>query len=660
MNLHYQWIIPNKKQIPLSLKKYSKTHNIPLYIIKLMYRRGLTTPSSVDKFLHPHLSDLGDPFTMHDMAKGIKRMKKAIANHEKITIYGDYDTDGITSTSIMYMLLKHFHANVHYFIPNRFRDGYGPNLKEYKRIIANGTKLLITVDNGISGYREIAYARKHGMDVIITDHHDFPKNLPPANAIIMAQFPGHKYNHGKEDYCGAGIAFKIAQAWLGRVPADFLDIATLGTIADSVSLTSEDRIIVANGVKRIRHDHRPGIVMLAKMAHIHLDKLTSTGLSFSLIPRLNALGRMGDANIGVKLLTTSNWGVASIIARKTEIRNKKRQNIMRKQAKEALQQAKKPQNLRKCTLVLANKRWFPGIVGIVASRVLETYYKPTIVIGHLKSDDQLGIDRGSGRSIPEFNLFEAMDPLRETMTSFGGHPMACGLSIKPKQIKNLSDGLEKAGIKQGLDHVQPKIKLDLSLAPQQISFQTIKQLKIMEPFGVDNQQPMIDLRISELSSLGTMGKDSNHLWMEFSNGNINVKAVFFGEGKLFNILQRNPDHIEIAGNLNINHFRGHNYLQIIVHHIRHYRTVVPGKQIFAKVYKYLRRYSKPIPCQSASQLNKFVARRTNVPEAKIELILTVFDELGLSLVYKGKFLMNQHPQWCRLSDSKTYQEYAQK
>lgn len=656
MSVSYQWKIPHFNAVQkILIKKLTAKLNLPTYLVRLLVSRKINSPEKIKKFLNPQLSDLDNPFHLHDMRKGLQIISDSIKNHERITIYGDYDVDGITSTSIMYLLLKHFGADVHYFIPNRFRDGYGPNLSEYKRIIKDGTKLLVTVDNGISGLQEITYARKHGMKVVITDHHDFPKELPPANAIIMAAYPGYEYHF--TDFCGAGIAFKIAQAMLGKVPEQFLDLATLGTIADSVSLRSENRVIVAYGIKKIQTSQRLGIKTLAKAANVDLKKLNSTELSFTLIPRLNALGRMDDANAGVALMTTKDPNQALDIAQMTEQMNKKRQSIMASESKEALLEASTPENLKKTTLVLANRNWFPGVVGIIASRVINKFYKPTIVIGHLKADDQKNIDRGSGRSIPEFNLFKAMDPIRKDMTSFGGHPMACGLSIKPDKISQLRDDLEKAGKKLKLDQVKPVLHLDMTLTPNEISPAVLKNLRRLAPFGQDNQPPLIDLRFPQIYNLRTMGRTRQHLGFSTHPSYRSVHAVAWQQGSLFTKLEEDPQNIEVAGSLSINHYQGRDYLQLVVKHLRHFTPPITLKRTeLGRLYKYFAG-KRMLPFNDYGQdLLRPISQYLGFEIHKVKFAIKIFCELHLMRKTAHGLRINPHPQGVSLSDSPTYQK----
>lgn len=682
--LNYKWIMPTTFTTERDHQMAIKL-GISDFLATMLRRRGITNLQDAQQFLHPSLKQLSDDAHLdsksqiHDMAKGTALIRKTIRKHEKITIYGDYDTDGITATSIMYTLLKHYGANVDPFIPNRFKDGYGPNLTEYKRIISNGTKLLITVDNGISGKKEVTYARKHGMNVIITDHHDFPRtksgklNLPPANAIIMGKYPGHRFHRAKDDdhttdFCGAGIAFMIANYMLGHVPTDLLDLAALGTVADSVNLTKENRTIVKYGLQHIRFTQRAGIQALANVARIDLQHMTSTELSFSLIPRLNALGRMRDANVGVQLLTTTDISKAEQLAALTERCNRKRQTIMRKQIPQVIKQASTPANLKCNFLVLADKHWYPGIVGIMASHVIETFWKPTIVIGHLKYDDKRGIDRGSGRSIDGFNLFSAMNPIRTDMTSFGGHPMACGLSIKPDKIKKLRNDLEKRSSK--VKELNPTITPDLELTPNQLTFHLLQQLQVLEPFGVGNEAPQICVRFDRIFNIKTMGNGKS---LQFTLGPNprSLRAVAFKMGKLCQTLKQRPTNLEMVGELNLNHFRGRTYLQFKVDHMRYITKteikreqdrqskVMQQKHIrtqFGFLYYYLRYLKSQYGAIDLKSAIKKIINMSNLDQKFIKIGINVFIELKLLGKSDNKIKIVT-PHKTNLGKSTTYKKY---
>lgn len=673
--MEYKWIRPNStngKRVDVLAKRTG----LPAFVISLLASRGYKTKSAIHSFLHPSLSTI-----RHDIhlpadknILGIKNtcriIKQAINNHEKIQLYDDYDTDGITSASIMYLLIHHYlhYDNVSYYIPDRFRDGYGPNLAEYKRLYKKGMKLLITTDNGITGVKQIAWLRKHDVKVIITDHHEWPTNsegniikkrVPNANAICMANCPAHRFHF--DDFCGAGIAFMISCYMLKKVPTKMLDLACLGTIADSVSLTQENRIIVKYGLNVIHHDKRKGVRALAGEADVQLDTLTSNDLSFSLIPRLNAIGRMSNANMAVELLTTDNADKAVAIAQTIEQFNRERQKITRNVAKEAIAQAELPENQRRNTLVLYNKNWFPGIVGIVGSRIVEKFYKPTLVIGHLKSKPA-NIYNGSGRSIPEFNLFDGMQPMQQhmkskdnVMKSFGGHPMACGFTVTKDNIKRLSNGLEKASYKQHLSGVVPLINPDAMLSAKDISKDTLHDLGILEPFGVDNALPQFDVCLPQIYDIKQMGSDGSHLSFTLGPSYRSVHVVAFGMGNKAPRLVNNPFNIELVGTMNINHYKGHSYLQFMAKHLRYYMPK-PTRAECGVVYKYLMMHRSLHFGDYSRGLLKPLSSYLGISANKIGVIIKLFNSLNLLHVEHNNIEINPRPKPCKLSDSKIYQK----
>ena len=365
---------------------------------KILVNRGYQTAEAIDQFLHPQIKNCYDPFLMHDMQRAVERIQSAIEQGQKITVYGDYDADGITSTSLMYETLLTVGADVDYYVPNRFTDGYGPNVQAFNRLIDNGTQLIVTVDNGVSGNEAIAAAQQRNVDVVVTDHHELPQELPTAYAIVHPRFPGSKYPFG--DLSGVGVAFKVAWALLEEFPTELLDLVAIGEVADLVSVTDENRILITYGIQQLRTGMRPGIHELVKLAGINEQTINETNIGFGIAPRLNALGRMGDANPGVELLTTLDDEAAVDLAKMVDTKNQDRQKLVSDISDEALQQAQTAENQERNVLVLSGHDWHQGVLGIVASRVVEQLGKPTIV---MNIDDETGLAKGSGRSIDEIS-----------------------------------------------------------------------------------------------------------------------------------------------------------------------------------------------------------------------------------------------------------------
>lgn len=420
----------------------------------LLIQRGLTTTDEIKRFLNPDLADLNDPLALHDMQAAIDRIEAAIMADEKIMIYGDYDVDGLTSTAIMKAAIEMLGGSAQYYIPNRFEDGYGPNLNVYKRLIASGVNLIITVDNGIAGKAVIDYAQSQGVDVIVTDHHALPETLPEAVAVVHPRYPGSDYPF--KDLSGAGVAFKVASALLEEVPTDLLDLAALGTVADLVSLTAENRIIVTYGLKALQHTTRLGLKALYQVAKINPATITETTIGFGIGPRLNALGRMGDANPGVALLSTLDADFANEMATKIQTINSQRQKLVQDISQQALEQANEPANQGAKTLIITGQNWHEGVLGIVASHVVEKTGKPTLI---LNIDPKTQLAKGSGRSVADFHLFNSLTGQRAELTSFGGHHMAVGLTLPAANIDAVHQGMEVYAVKTNFEIARKPTKL---------------------------------------------------------------------------------------------------------------------------------------------------------------------------------------------------------
>lgn len=374
-----------------------------------------------------NIDDLHDPFLMHDMDKAVDRIQIAIMEGQPILIYGDYDADGITSTSIMLETLEMIGANVQYVLPNRFIHGYGPNKELFAEKINEGVKLIVTVDNGVAGNEAIEFANSQGVDVIVTDHHEMPPVLPDAYCIIHPRHPEGSYPFG--ELAGAGVAFKLATALLEEVPLEMLDLVTIGTVADLVSMTGENRNLVKLGLQAIKQTQRLGLLELLKVSSVDLQKVDETSIGFSLGPRLNAIGRLGDPNPAVELMTTFDDEVAQNLAEKLNKINEDRKTIVQETTAEAIALV----NPGDAVHLIAKEGWNPGVLGIVAGNILKQTGCPTIVL----SIDENGVAKGSGRSIDALDLFSMLNTMRSEFTHFGGHAAAVGLTMPSENIDTL-------------------------------------------------------------------------------------------------------------------------------------------------------------------------------------------------------------------------------
>jgi single-stranded-DNA-specific exonuclease len=413
----YTWRLRESAELPAEFSEILKNEAINPLVGQLLWDRNIQNKESLEAFLRPTLENLYDPYLMHDMEKAVTRIQEAVANGEQILVYGDYDADGITSTTVMKEAIELIGGEVSFFLPNRFIHGYGPNLEVFKEKIESGTQLIITVDNGVAGHEALKYASDAGVDVIVTDHHELPSELPPAYALIHPKHPEGHYPFG--DLAGVGVAFKVATALLGEIPVEFLDLVAIGTIADLVSLTDENRALVKIGLSVIQTGERIGLDMLIQLADLKKEGINEESIGFTIGPRLNALGRLGDADPGVILMTTFDEEEAAEIAAYINQQNEERKEIVAAITSEAFEliDPQEPVHL------VAKKGWHEGVLGIVAGRIMQNTGKPAIV---LSINEEETAAKGSGRSVSALNLYDALSEIREVFTHFGGHHMAAG------------------------------------------------------------------------------------------------------------------------------------------------------------------------------------------------------------------------------------------
>lgn len=521
---------------------------------KLFSLRNINTDQKLDFWFNATEDDLADPSLMHDMDNAVARINQAIDQGEKITIYGDYDADGITATTIMTDTLGILGADVHYFIPDRFKDGYGPNLEQYKRIVADGTKLIITVDNGITGVEEVKYAQDHGVDVILTDHHTFQENVPKPYALVHCNYPGQKYPF--DDYCGAGVAYTICRALMQDPMPELLDLAMIGTIGDMVKVTGEGHIIVKRGLMMLNQTERPGLRALIKNAGLTLGQINETDVGFNIAPRLNAVGRLANANLAVELLLSDDEIEAQKIADQIEELNNKRKELTNEVYQKCLQQVKENSWQRANTLVLYDPSFHEGVLGLVANKIVEKTHQPTIVL----TKNENGEIKGSGRSIQGFNLFNALAPLKDKLfTKFGGHDFACGLSMTEDKIKDLRKAFEHSfQVETNLEQKDYDVELSLS----SLSPDTLADINQVGPFGTDNPEPIFSISQPQITHFFKMGKDKNHVKFTVSKKGGSLQVVGFNKEFLNNNLLPFIDQIFIT--LSLNSFRNKVELQGII------------------------------------------------------------------------------------------------
>ncbi len=457
---------------------------------QLLINRNIRTPEHAQIFLFGGLSSCHDPFLMKDMKKGGARIKKAIEREEKILIYGDYDVDGVASTSLLSYVFEELGADYETFIPNRLEDGYGMNVRGVAWAREHGVSLIVTVDCGINSFNEVSCANDYGIDVIVTDHHEMKGDeLPPAYAIINAHQPDCEYPF--KGLAGVGVAYKLALA-LMEGKEDFvnshLDLVALGTVADVAPMTDENRILTKAGLKALKNTDKCGLKALMDVARVKADAITSKHIGFALGPRINAMGRVGSANTALELLMCRDESRARDIAAILDRENRNRQTIEKdllNSVVELVESGVKPEEAG--SIVLAGDGWHPGVLGIVASRLVDAYDVPAILVS-LDGDE----GKGSGRSPENVNLFAAMKEAEEYLIAFGGHEAACGLKIHRDNIADFREALNGVMAKRSSrgGKTQPKLKIDLSLPFSRIGLKLVKELKLLMPYGPENVEPV--------------------------------------------------------------------------------------------------------------------------------------------------------------------------
>ncbi len=521
---------------------------------QLFALRDINTDEKLDFWFNATEENLADPLLMHDMEKAVERINQAIDNGEKITIYGDYDADGITATAIMTETLSILGADVHYFIPDRFKDGYGPNIERYKEIVADGTKLIITVDNGVTGIDEVKYAEENGVDTIITDHHTFQEKVPDSYAIVHCNYPGQKYPF--DDYCGAGVAYTICRELMQDTMPELLDLAMIGTIGDMVKVTGEGHIIVKRGLEILNQTTRPGLQALIKNAGLTLGSINETDVGFNICPRLNAVGRLANANLAVELLLSDDDIAAQKIADQIEELNNQRKELTTDIYEKCMSIIRENSWQKQNTLVLYDPEFHEGVLGLVANKIVEKTHKPTIVL----TKNDVGEVKGSGRAFSGFNLFNALNPLKdELFTKFGGHDFACGLSMQEDKIDTLRQKLESSYQVNGESESK---EYDLELPLNDLTPQTLAQINQVGPFGTGDPQPIFSISDPTITQFYKIGKDKNHVKLTASKKGGSLAIVGFNKDFLNNNLL--PFISKIFIQLTLNTYRKQISLQGII------------------------------------------------------------------------------------------------
>ena len=541
----------------VKVKKIQDKFKVSNLLATVLVNREIVSEKDIEVFLNPTRNDFHDPYLMPDMEVAVNRIVKAIEKHEKVIIYGDYDVDGITSITVLKKFLKTCGLDAGYYIPNRLNEGYGLNKNAIDKIHEEGYTLIITVDCGISGIEEIEYANSLGLETIVTDHHEPMDILPPAIAVIdLKRKDNDKYPFNS--LAGCGVVFKLTQALGMKLGLDekeylkYLDIVCVGTISDIVPLIDENRVIAKLGLKLVEVTKNPGLRALLNASGY--KQVNSNTISFGIAPRINACGRMGCEEEALKLFLTDNIEEAEKITDELNQFNRERQEIEKNIFDEAIRMIEK-EDKDNNAIVLGSQNWHHGVIGIVSSKITEIYYKPSILIC-FEGDK----GKGSGRSIPGFDLHEALVNLSKHLDKYGGHEMAVGLSLDKKNFNRFKEDFNKYVNDKDISDLVPILDIDKQIEMKDVDSEIVKELDVLEPFGEANRKPVFVYKNLKIDSIRALS-DGKHLKLTLKDGNILINAIGFNMGALSKEYTIG-DKVDIAGMLEINSFNGRDFVQI--------------------------------------------------------------------------------------------------
>ncbi len=547
--MNYNWKLSEEIDKAI-VDELARQLNIKPIIAQLLAQRGFDSPEKAKSFFYSSLGDQHDPFLMDGMETAVKRVSKALERNEKILIYGDYDVDGTTGAALLYMFFSKLGADVDYYIPDRLKEGYGISITGVEYAASSGYTLLISVDCGVAAHKEIAFASTKGIDTIVCDHHEVEVS-PEAIAVLDPIKPGCSYPF--KYLSGCGVAYKFAKAVsmkLGKdeLPDQYLDLVAIAAAADVVPLVGENRIFVQAGFSAIARHPRAGIKALFESSRVDHTKLTTGQVSFNIAPRINAVGRLGDAKRAVELLITDNEDIAAEFAQVLESENFHRKILDEKTFNEAKELAlgmlaKGDRN----SLVLHSEAWHPGVVGIVASRIVETFYRPTIMLATVD-----GVIRGSARSVVGYDIFAAIKACSDSLLQFGGHKFAAGLALAPENLDRFVNAFEEVVAKTILEDMKtPVISIDADLDLNDINGDFMKTLKMFEPFGPHNAKPVFRSSKVYLSDARIVG--GSHLKMKLKSNSVVYDAIKFRNG---DTIVKAGSRLDVVYSVDENHYTG--------------------------------------------------------------------------------------------------------
>ncbi len=539
-------------------EELTKQFSISYLCAQYLAQRGIIAFDDVEQYMHPNKKYLNDPFMFSDMQRSVDRINDAIDKKEKIVIYADYDCDGICAAVILYKALHAKTDNVESFIPHRIDDGYGMNIKRIEEIASKGARLIITVDNGITALEEIEAANKNGIDVIVTDHHEPLESVPEAYSIIDPKLENESYPFN--ELCGAGIALKLSQA-LGierDLYDELLSFAAIATISDVMPLTDENRVIVSIGINNLKHNLNKGLVTLINTAKLQSDKITAGNISFQIAPRINASGRMQDASIAFKLFTSNDEEEIKELSEKLDLLNEERKNIetdIEDKCDEIIDKYSLLENQNVIFVSIPNAH--QGVVGIAAGKITEKYHRPSVV-GGLKD----GIITASARSIPGFNIFEALYVGEDLFIKFGGHNQAAGFTIKENDFNTLADRVNEKAISMGISsYLFRTCVYDVIITESSITDRAVKEIEQFAPFGIKNPRPVFKLDDVSIRNISYNGSNSQHVRCNILSKSNNISAIAFFATDMFENRDFDNCTYDVIFTLSMNTFNSASYIQ---------------------------------------------------------------------------------------------------
>lgn len=558
--MNKKWEVNKREET--KIQQVAQENNISPLLASILVNRNIVNKEKVQLFLNPTRNDFHNPFLMPDMKQAVDRILKAIEEKEKVIIYGDYDVDGITSITVLKKFLAERGLEVGAYMPNRLEEGYGLNKKAIEQIAEQNYTLMVTVDCGISGNEEIEYAKQLGIEVIVTDHHEPGEQIPNCLAVVDAKRKDNKYPFNQ--LAGVGVVFKLIQAISISLNLDakeylkYLDIVCVGTISDIVPLIDENRTIAKLGLQLIPLTKNIGLKIL--LQSIGYKNINSTAISFGVAPRINACGRMGAESEALKFFLTNNIQEARDITEKLNQYNVERQTTEKKIFEQAMEQIQNTSQEEPC-IVLGKEGWHHGVIGIVASKVTDIYFKPSILICFEGEEG-----KGSGRSIPGFDLHDALMNCSTYIDKFGGHSMAIGITVKKQNFERFKKEFEEYAKKSNICDIIPIIQIDEEINLKQIDLQMVKDLRLLEPYGEANKLPLFLFRNLKIQAIRSLS-EGKHLKLKLGQENLLVDAIGFNMGNLAENYCMG-DKVDLVGSLEVNEFNSNEQIQINLKDIR--------------------------------------------------------------------------------------------